>query len=346
MKIALIGNEYVQQFPLEGYGGIEASVEAIAWELWRRDTPFFVVVPKKKGGVEKNYPFKIIETMARPSSIEKSGTSPFINGVRNILEENTDFDVIWSQSHWSVDPLISLGRPIISTFHDSIPRQSGWMLEYPLVRYRFVSQSQRSIWAHEQWELNNSFVAHLGVNPEEYFAPVSFSLRNDWIWVGGLNWGPTAKGLDLFIRLAQLHPQEKFTVYGTGNQAIEDELIRLSNLIPNLRYLGSLQRGPNHSDAFRFAKGLIFPTRIPEAFGRVVVEAISKGTPVIGANHSSLLELIDPTLGELLSIDLFNPNLSRKYDYQEIFIYSYKFHIRNEVDILIQKSQEFLQNIK
>ena len=57
MKIALIANDYVQQFPLENYGGIETCVENLAQGLFDNKIDFFVVCPKRKN--KKEYPFEV-----------------------------------------------------------------------------------------------------------------------------------------------------------------------------------------------------------------------------------------------------------------------------------------------
>ena len=67
MRIALIGNDYIQQFPLIDYGGIETCVENLAEGLHDNNMDFFVVCPKR--AVIKDYPFEVYETEEEPINL-------------------------------------------------------------------------------------------------------------------------------------------------------------------------------------------------------------------------------------------------------------------------------------
>ena len=45
------------------------------------------------------------------------------------------------------------------------------------------------------------------------------------------------------------------------------------------------------------AKALLFPTKLNEAFGLVIAEALMSGTPVICSNHGACPEIVSPETG-------------------------------------------------
>jgi hypothetical protein len=82
MDIGLISNNYMQYFPLVGYGGIESCVENLACGLYELGFHFFCALPKPDKGVfgMKNlpkYPFQIIEAPYIPSSRSISPAQEF-----------------------------------------------------------------------------------------------------------------------------------------------------------------------------------------------------------------------------------------------------------------------------
>ena len=91
LSIILIGNDFVQQFPLIVYGGIEAWVETIAKELSHQGIKFSVITPKVTSG-KKEYNFPVIETPHQAGV----GSATFINDAKRILSMQKDKpDVIW-----------------------------------------------------------------------------------------------------------------------------------------------------------------------------------------------------------------------------------------------------------
>jgi glycosyltransferase involved in cell wall biosynthesis len=331
MKIALIGNDYVQQFPLENYGGIETCVENLANGLFNENKDFFVVCPKRN--LQKKYPFEIYETEQDPTSISKKDSSYYAYSVAKVLE-NLEFDAIWSQSHWSIEPLLKFNKPIICTFQDSCEKQSSWIKKYPNVKYRFVSKYQYKNWVTESWEEKISFQCYTGLEKEEFLQQQK---ENYFLWCAGLQWGLEAKGLDIFIDLAKANKNHKFIAYGSGNPELEKYLYNLN--MPNFSFMGDLKRGDFHKKVFAQARALIMPTRIMDTFPRTCLEAISKGTPIIGSSNGSIPEIINLCGGKICeSIDDYSEALNINFDYNEIFNKSKQFQIKNEVETLIKES--------
>jgi glycosyltransferase involved in cell wall biosynthesis len=344
MKIALVGNDYLQQFPLMAYGGIEASVEAIADGLFHAGCDFTVITPSRTAAPNIEYPFEVIETPATPTSMGSHKLMDYIDGAAEILRMLKP-EIVWAQSFWGAYLADKIGLPCIATIHDWGTPTVGWFLESARIRYRFVSAFQRDQWATTQAQRSASFVQHHGLRADEY-GPHDQS-RSYHLFVGGLSWGYRMKGLDLFVLKAIEEPGEEFVIYGTGNTELERYLERISKKIGNLHFMGALTRGPQHRAAFSNAKSTFMMTRLPEAFGRVTIESLACGTPVWGSTMGALPEVISaPRDGQLFMISDIPPDipLDRAFDYQEIASAAARFSVHLEVAALIKESQTLLAN--
>lgn len=352
MKICIIGNDYKQQFPLVGYGGIESSFENLCLGLskyFSKEYKFCAFVPKI---IEKNnteYDFKIIETNFIESSRSGLPSVYFARDVKDIIaQSDSKPDVIWSYSAWSAKVLEELNIPIICTIMDSGGWEEGKFIYKENVFYRFASKfifdlvfKDADTHDHINKIKSQSCWFHTGMADEEFdFC----SEKEDYnLWVAGLNWGYTNKGLDLFVEMAKNRSDQNFVVYGTGNTGLEEYLKSLSKELRNLEYLGSLQRGQQHRDVFKKAKLFTFLTQIPEAFGRTGLEAITKGTPVLGSTKGAVPELYEPAG---ICTDNFNEMLQaldKVYDYNSVYEYAEKFHIKHEINFLLETSKTIIK---
>lgn len=330
MKIALIGNDYTQQFPVLSYGGIETCVENLAWGMHRRGLDFSCVVPER--AESEACPFEVIEVPVKPTSISGEKPYSFIAAARKIIIDNKP-DVIWSQSNWSADGLFDLDIPIICTFQDSCNKQEGWMKKREALFYRFVSQFQYNNWVQQDWERACSYQLYSGLMDEEY--EYCGEKEEYFLWVGGFNWGWEAKGLPVFILLAKENPDTSFIAYGGGNKEVEEAVLKYSKEIPNFEFKGTLKRGKEHREVFGKAKALIMPSRIPDTFPRTVLESLSKGTPVIGSANGALPEMIGDYGLASNDVKDLNKALYIDYDYEATFEYSKRFHVNKEIDGLL-----------
>ncbi|MFC1649272.1 glycosyltransferase family 4 protein [Patescibacteria group bacterium] len=77
-----------------------------------------------------------------------------------------------------------------------------------------------------------------------------------------------------------------------GSEASETE---------NLKYLGNIDQ-KDLPICYSAADVLIVPSTSEEGFGRVIIESLACGTPVIGANRGAIPEAMDSTVGKLISI--------------------------------------------
>lgn len=105
-------------------------------------------------------------------------------------------------------------------------------------------------------------------------------------------------------------------------------------------FRGVLPRDDTHKDAFKKAKMFAMLTTIPEAFGRTNIEAISKGTPVLGSTFGSVPELVNHQDVGFCSdnIDELVYAIKHKnFDYKKCYDFAYNnYHVKNEINGLIE----------
>lgn len=354
MKICLLGNDYKQQLPLLSYGGIETAFEHTCLGISRHfkdKINFCAFVPKILNKSATPYEFKIIETNYVESSI--SGIPPihYATEIKDIIKKSDiKPDIIWSNGSWSVKPLQELNIPIICTIMDSVTWEENKYVYDKNVYYRFVSKFLYD-YVFKDADTNDfikqvksqSFWCYPGFSDEEFSLEEN---KEDYIlWVAGLLWGMQSKGLDLFIELARRRPDQTFVAYGSYDERqveLVAHLNRLSKELKNFEFLGPLQRGEQHKNVFKKAKLFTFLTQTTEAFGMTGVEAISKGTPVLGTANGSLPEIYSSAGACTNSFDKMLELIDCKYIYKDIYEYSKKFHTKNEINFLYEKSNEIL----
>lgn len=113
--------------------------------------------------------------------------------------------------------------------------------------------------------------------------------QSAWIHVN-----PAAvKGIDFTIELAKALPNEKFWIVGNWGAEMP------ASLPANIQ---TVDRQASLRTLFSEAKGLLVPSRWQEAFGRLPLEAMSCGLPVIASDRGGLPESVGQG-GVLLPLD-------------------------------------------
>ncbi|MDQ3239719.1 MAG: glycosyltransferase family 4 protein [bacterium] len=90
-----------------------------------------------------------------------------------------------------------------------------------------------------------------------------------------------------------------FHLIGTGD--LNELVIQKSKQLKNLNFIGKISNKllPLYYQAADF---LIVPSTHEEGAGRVIMEALSCGTPVIGSNRGGIPEILDPSISELIDV--------------------------------------------
>lgn len=105
------------------------------------------------------------------------------------------------------------------------------------------------------------------------------------------------KGAGILAKIAEQEPKITFVFIGTGPE--EKILADKAKKIKNIKFLGKIE---NHKLPIYYSAADVFaiPSQYEEIFGRVVLEALSCGTPVIASNRGGLPEIITPDIGVLV----------------------------------------------
>lgn len=93
------------------------------------------------------------------------------------------------------------------------------------------------------------------------------------------------KGADVTLEVARRLPDEQFVLVGRN----DEEIVSEAETIDNVRYEGWVD---SMADAYADAKLVLMPSRWPEPFGMVPVEAGLNGVPTVGSDRGGLSEAI------------------------------------------------------
>lgn len=104
------------------------------------------------------------------------------------------------------------------------------------------------------------------------------------------------KGIKTLLMCAQKLPKIKFIIVGTG--PLETFTNKFGQKYKNIQYLGYI---PNNKIPEIYQKASIFciTSQYPEGFGRVTMEAVASGLPVIGSNLGAISEALDNSVSIL-----------------------------------------------
>ena len=95
------------------------------------------------------------------------------------------------------------------------------------------------------------------------------------------------KGVDIAMQVARNLGKEDFIFVGHTKDPVKMEISRISNI----QYLPWVE---DMSECYAAAKAVIVPSVIPEGYGRVCAEAISRGIPCIVSSVGALSETVGP----------------------------------------------------
>ena len=219
--------------------------------------------------------------------LPKGASKPLPAGVTLVSEPLPDVDVIhtiiFRDEGLSVE-LQALGKPWVTTCHLD-GRARGWQQSQTTENWIFVSRTLAKQYGRNRYVLN-------GIDPAEYI----FSESKDgyFLFMSTMDWG-TQKGLDIVLDLSK-QMGFKLIVAGTGKDS--ESIARVTEMCRrvNATYVGDV-RGKQKAELLAGAKAFLFPTKVDEAFGLGMVEALMSGTPVICSDRGACPEIISPDVG-------------------------------------------------
>jgi glycosyltransferase involved in cell wall biosynthesis len=212
---------------------------------------------------------------------------PMPAGVKLVSEPVWDADILHAISGRD-DPLIrewqARNRPWVTTCHLDM-RTRGFAQQPTTENWIFVSRTLARLHNRSRYVLN-------GVDPA---ACIYSENKADYVmFMSSMDW-EMKKGLDIALSLAA-RLRFKLVVAGTGNNY--KRIVRITTLCRQIGafYVGDV-RGKRKAELLAGAKAFLFPTRVDEAFGLGMAEALMSGTPVICSNKGACPELITPDVG-------------------------------------------------
>ncbi|QQS03796.1 MAG: glycosyltransferase family 4 protein [Fibrobacterota bacterium] len=159
-------------------------------------------------------------------------------------------------------------------------------------RFRSVICPSRFLAGHVQGIGGNRKIEVVG-NPCPDVVQNPLSARSGIVFAGRLVEG---KGVDVLCDLARAMPQLPIVVAGDG--PLQQNLAVVARKSPNLRLVGRLLRS-EVGTLLGTAKYLILPSTVMENNPMVGLEALSRGTPILGSNRGGIPELIENGKGFL-----------------------------------------------
>lgn len=106
------------------------------------------------------------------------------------------------------------------------------------------------------------------------------------------------KGIKLLIEAAQQAGKKIYFAF-IGEGPLSGEIERTSHKVSNIIYMGRVAN--EKLNLYYSASDLvIIPSQYDEGFGRVILEALSCGVPVIGSNKGGIPEALDSSVGMLI----------------------------------------------
>ncbi len=212
---------------------------------------------------------------------------PLPAGVTWVSEPVRDADILHTVAYHNVDLIREqefLRKPWVTTCHidwkvrgkERSPTSENWI---------FVSRTLAELHGRSRYVLN-------GIDPAHY---IYSEIKDDYLlFMSAMDWR-TEKGFEVALSLSK-QIGFKLVVAGTGTRydIINRTLEQCREA--NAEYVGDV-RGQRKAELLAGAKALLFPTRVNEAFGLVMVEALISGTPVISSDRGACPEVISPDVG-------------------------------------------------
>jgi glycosyltransferase involved in cell wall biosynthesis len=157
------------------------------------------------------------------------------------------------------------------------------------------TDSAAEVWQAKGYRGPMKIIPQFGIDPE-IFAPVERRLDGRGFVIGYVGRLVPEKGVDLLIRaLAELPQQSspwRLEIVGQGSE--RESLIRLArslNLADRISFTGQVPSGRIPA-LYRELDALVVPSRTrpnwKEQFGRIIIEAMASGVPVIGSDSGAI----------------------------------------------------------
>jgi len=175
-------------------------------------------------------------------------------------------------------------KPWVATCHLDL-KARGRVRSVSTENWIFVSRTLAQLFGRDRYVWN-------GIDPDEY---IFSETKDDYLlFMSTMDWG-TQKGLDVVLSLSE-RLGFKLVVAGTGESYERIANVQEMCRKVNASYVGDV-RGKEKAELLAGAKAFLFPTKVDEAFGLGMVEALMSGTPVICSDKGACPEVITSDVG-------------------------------------------------
>lgn len=219
--------------------------------------------------------------------LRKGADKPLPAGVTLVSEPGMESDVLHTIAGFDEDLIKerqASGNPWVTTCH--IDAQSlGQERERTTENWIFCSRTLAELYGSTRYVLN-------GVDPSEYIFSES---KDDYFLFMSTTYWSVKKGLDVALSLSS-QLGFKLVVAGTGLTYESINMVADMCAKVGAEYVGDV-RGRQKAELLAGARALLFPTKVNEAFGTVMSEALMSGTPVICSDRGVCPEIISPDVG-------------------------------------------------
>ncbi len=122
------------------------------------------------------------------------------------------------------------------------------------------------------------------------------------------------KGINVLLNSINIWNKNIRLVF-VGSGPLEKDIIVASIKNPSVKFIGKIDQD-NLALFYSSADLTIVPSTSEEGFGRVIIESLASGTPVIGSKKGAISEVIDDTVGRLIEVDPKSIKESVEYFYR------------------------------
>jgi glycosyltransferase involved in cell wall biosynthesis len=233
-------------------------------------------------------------------------TGYLVKAVKKLAEIGNGFDIIHSHGYPEFMNLFAsdvIKTPIVVTLHMSstpqfTPEFDSVLSLFPKAYLIAISDSQKSHFIKSKIY----DVVYNGVNLNSF--PYSLEKEDYLLWFGRLGQAKKsdgtfvdAKGVSWAIRTAQKTGKKLILSGGVEDKEFFEKEVK-PFLNDKIRWVGEISKNQPLStrevaDYYGHAKAFLMTPNWDEAFGLVIAESMSSGTPVIGFDKGSIPELVD-----------------------------------------------------